>query len=328
MDNSMRSNKDIDLAGSRVLLCGHSGFVGRAVEKALKEKFGAHVLTWENTGGGRPDLTNQTDCHRLFKRSRPDYVINVAGGGGGIHWNGLYPGDVFWVNSQIALNVLKSSVDHKVKKVLSLVTSCAYPEDPIGLYSEETFLQGTPHPSVACHAYAKRNLQIASAMFNKQYGLNAICVCPPTLYGPGLETHPEKSKVVGAMIRRFADAKKEGVKEVTCWGSGGPLREILFIDDATKLITQVFLRYEDPNIPLNIGFQQEISVRFLAELIASEVGYQGEIVWDKTKPDGAYRKLLDNSRMLALLPSFAPTSLQDGLKATVDWYLKEKSNGL
>jgi nucleoside-diphosphate-sugar epimerase len=318
----------IELSKANICVTGATGFLGKHLVEALRGD-GTNIFV---PPGPRDEINGSDFTHYpavqwvfdYMSRERPvDYVFHLAGYNGGIAFNQKCPADIFAINTIMGLNILKACQEFGVKKVVSVVASCAYPTSQ-SVCNEEAFLEGPPHDSVACHGYGKRNLQLASSFYRKQYGLQAVCACPTTLYGPGDSFDPERTKVMGAMIRRFAEAVKNGDRTVTCWGTGKPYRDFLYVKDAAKLLIQVMQHYDNSEIPLNLGFGQEVTVKELASRVAEAVGYNGDILWDVSKPDGQSRKRLDTSRMGSDvdLSEFTITPLNDGIKETVEWYLK------
>lgn len=306
---------------NKVLITGAGGFVG----KHLSEFFPASA--WKI--GGLNDLTsaNLLDINlveKILRISQVNEIIHLAGYNGGIEFNVHYPADIMMKNTVMGLNLLwMASRQITISKMLSTITSCGYSyENADKPLEEKNYLKDQPHHTVACHGYAKRNLFLASMYMWQQYQFNAVCVCPTTLYGPHDNFDQTKSKVVAGLINRFVKAKQEGHSTVECWGSGKPLREIMFVKDAVKYIQLALLRYNDPTLPLNIGSGQEISIRELAELIARLVKYTGKIVWNTSRPDGQQRKLLCRKRQLEILGELPLTSVEDGLAETIEWRFK------
>lgn len=302
-----------------ILVTGGLGFLGKYVVRLLEEE-GHQVVTVSSDAS---DLRVPESCDDLFDFTHllfgsVDQVYHLAGYNGGILLNQKEKWRIFCSNTFMLLNVLAAARFYEVPKVLSVVASCAYPsENPI-LFEHE-FLQGAPHPSVAGHAYAKRNLQIASSLVSEPGETQAICVCPTTLYGPG-DKFDENSKVVGSMVARFVDAERRKDKVVECWGTGSPKREVLYVEDAARMIISSMEHYEDTDTPLNLGSGQEFSIRDMAEIVAEEVGYKGQIRWNKEKPDGQYRKRLSLAKMNETIPSLPLTDFRDGLKKTIEYY--------
>jgi nucleoside-diphosphate-sugar epimerase len=333
------------------ILVTATGFLGTHLINELN-RLGAKrvIVPFRENKIGKVDLTDKTDVRVMFENCRNnnatiDYVFHNAGYNGGIFFNQKNQFDIFSRNTQMAMNVLEACKEFEVKKVVSVVASCAYPEfefeqledtDTFGehhqlkfnreVMREKDFFEGPIHQSVACHGYAKRNLQLASSFAKKQYGLNAVCVCPTTLFGPGDSFDAERTKVLGAMVKRFVDAKRDEQGKVVCWGTGSPMREFLYVEDCAKLLVECLLKYNDSDIPLNLGTGQEYSIKQVAEIVAKKVEYKGKIKWDTTKPDGQFRKRLDLTRMENVLGKTRFTPFEEGVAKTVDHYWRFDEN--
>lgn len=320
-----------------VLVCGGTGFFGSHVETALYKKGYRNVII---VGSDDADLLDQGQTHRMLSKIQPSCVINLAGWNGSIAFNSAYPFSIFHDNTVMTLNLLRACyVVGSVKKIVSTVASCSYGNHTHthtrnsrynraeGICFDGDFFEGSPHDSVACHGYARRNVQLATRFAKEQLGLNAVCACPPTLYGPRDNFNGQRAKFVGAMVRRYCEAVKEKKEEVQCWGSGKPLREVCYVADAATLLVEVLEHYQDHTVPLNIGTGQEVSVAELAQMVARLTGFTGKTVWDSSKPDGQRRKRLDLSRMRELLPNQPePTPLEDGLHKTIAFYQNSANN--
>ena len=335
-----------DLAGKRILVTGHQGFLGRHVISLLNSR-GACVsedvkLDYHTGRRGRNfDLTDRTGAMSLFRNCslewRIDAVVHLAGWNGGIIWNQLKPFEIFCRNTQMACNVLEACVEHNVRKVVSVLTSCAYPNLEVESYyghtevvnkeimSEDSLHDGPPHPTVACHGYAKRNLELASRFAAQQYGINAVTACLTTMYGPGDTFDRERTKVVGAMVRRFVDAADENVPKVVCRGTGSAIRELLFVKDAAEAVVRTLERYDDTSMTLNMGSGQETSIKDLAGMVADAAGYGGTIEWDGELSDGQVRRKLELSRMKDVLGWEAEVGLKEGIERTVRYYRSMKA---
>lgn len=333
----------MDLEGKNVFITGGSGFIGSNLMRYLvgncniNKPLSLVEHTYDPKTGRSffKDFTNSEQTDTCFENclnslKTIDIVFNLAGVTGNVKSHGENPVQSFVNNTLMGLNILRSCHKYGAKKVVSIVASCAYPElewhhgCEKEVMEEETFFDGEPHESIEAHAYAKRNLQLASRYYNKQYGCDFVCVCPPTVYGPGDSFDTAKTKVMGGLIRKFCEAKAGNRQEVSCWGTGSALREFLYIDDCVKLLAKS-VAYNDSSIPLNIGSGQEISIKKLAELIAGTVGYTGKISWDKEKPEGQYRKLLDSTRMIEVFGPQTFVPLNEGIYKTIMW-LKETEN--
>eukprot|EP00850_Spirogloea_muscicola_P019403 SM000190S04839 [mRNA] locus=s190:42605:45561:+ [translate_table: standard] len=300
------------------------------------------------SGNGVLDLTRQADVERFFEEQRPVYVILAAAKVGGIHANSTYPADFIAVNLQIQLNrlakfamlaagagaaigllthvtllraqtnVIDAAYRSGVKKLLFLGSSCIYPKFAPQPIPEDSLLSGPLEPTNEWYAVAKiAGIKMCQA-YRLQYGFDAVSGMPTNLYGPHDNFHPENSHVLPALVRRFHEAKKAGAKEVVCWGTGSPLREFLHVDDLADACIYIMEHYSDIG-HLNVGSGKEVTIKELAELVKEVVGFQGELVWDPTKPDGTPRKLMDSSK-LAALGWEAKVALRDGLTETYKWY--------
>jgi GDP-L-fucose synthase len=274
---------------SRILVTGATGFLGRHLTALLKA-----IGCQQVTAVGGPDaeaeldgydLRDPNEVYDLMSLGRFDHVFHLAGYNGGIQFNLDNPFDIFADNTLVGVNILEGCRRYGVKKVVGVVASCAYPAEepyldwedridsrPRDIMRERDFLDGPPHHSVACHGYAKRNLQLACSYARRQYGLSAVCACPTTLYGPGDSYEPARTKVMGGMVKRFVDAVDLGLDAVTVWGTGAPRREFLYAPDCARLLVETMLAYEDSDVPLNLGTGQELSVRELAEAVADLAG--------------------------------------------------------
>ena len=300
-----------------ILVTGHTSMIGKAVYQKLVTKPKTTIIASEHTF---TDLLRQTDTNDLFYYTRPNYVVHLAGYNGNIQFNNNFPADIYYQTTQMGLNVLKCCQEFKVKKVVSVLASCSYPSNDI-LY-ENTIFDGPPHESVECHGFAKRTLFEYSRQLYKQYGLNANCIVFNTCYGPHDNFDENKTKVVGSLIKKFVQAKKNSDSEVVCWGTGQARREFIYVDDVAEGIVRALDRYNDPMNVLHVGSGKDYSISGLAQLIADLVGYKGRIVWDTNKPDGQKRKLLYCSRMKRVLDWEPKTELMEGLEKTIKWYLK------
>lgn len=323
------------LNNKRILVTGASGFIGSALCDALELNNILSVTRHSDDKEYGCDLMDWSQTENEFKNSNIDIVFHLAGVTGNVKSHGLRPVDSFIDNTLMGLNVLRACHKYKVKKVVSIIASCAYPANeyewfndqslydfkPKEVMSEFSLFDGPPDCSVEAHAYAKRNLQLASKYYNQQYGCDFVCVCPPTVYGPGDSFDPSKTKVMGSLIKKFCDAKRNNEQESVCWGSGSPLREFLYIDDCVRLLAQS-VDYGSSKVPLNIGSGQEISIKNLAELIAKTVGYTGRIRWDWNEPEGQQRKFLDSTRMTNILGKQTFVPLEEGIRRTVAWYME------
>lgn len=302
----------------RLMITGGESMVGSAIARYAKTK-GIYA---DCVPHKECNLMHLQEIYERMHRFQPTYVIHAAGFNGGIDFNKTYPADIFYRTAQMGLNVLHACQMFRVKKVLSIISSCAYPDTKSELLSEENFWNGSCNPTVECHGFSKRLLDAFSRQITKQYYTRAISVVLNNCYGPGDNFSPAKGKVIGSLITKFHNAACNKTSVVECWGTGSPLREFVYSEDAGMLVFEALEKYDDTNLPLNLSTGQEISIKELAEKIATLVQFQGEIQWNTSKPDGQLRKRLDNTKMLKVLGNFPFTSIDDGLKKTIDWYDK------
>jgi GDP-L-fucose synthase len=300
--------KIFDLAGKTVFVAGHRGMVGSAIVRRLAD-VRCKVVT---TPRSEVDLERQADTERFLAASRPDVVIVAAAKVGGIHANNAYPADFISDNLAIARNVVHGSYLAGVKKLLFLGSSCIYPRLAQQPMREEELLTGALEPTNQWYSVAKiAGIKLCQG-YRRQHGCDFISVMPTNLYGLGDNYHPENSHVVPALIRRFHEAKERATPSVTVWGTGKPLREFLYVDDLADACLFVLEHYSDEQ-HVNVGSGEEVSIAAFAKIVAEVVGYRGELTFDRTRPDGVMRKLLDSSK-LAALGWRARTSLRAGLE--------------
>ncbi|NTW41235.1 MAG: GDP-L-fucose synthase [Cellulomonadaceae bacterium] len=301
-------------------VAGHRGLVGSAIWRRL-EADGYTDLVGRTSS--EVDLRDREVTFDLLREIRPRYVILAAARVGGILANDKYPAEFLSDNLRVQLNVMDAAQEVDVERLVFLGSSCIYPKLAPQPIKEEYLMTGPLEPTNDAYAIAKIAgiLQVQSA--RKQYGRRWVSAMPTNLYGPGDNFSPTTSHVLPALIRRYVEAKESGVPSVTNWGSGSPMREFLHVDDLARAIEFLLENYDSPE-PINVGTGEDQSIREIAELVAKVVGYEGEIAWDTSKPDGTPRKLLDVSRLKAL--GWSPTiSLEDGLRDTVAWFHEHRS---
>jgi GDP-L-fucose synthase len=297
-----------ELRGRRVFVAGHRGMVGSALVRRLAPE-GATVLTAERSG---LDLTDGASVDRWLAQAKPDAVFLAAAKVGGIHANSTYPADFIADNLGIALNVIRGSHLHGVKKLVFLGSSCIYPKLAPQPMTENMLLTGPLEPTNEWYAVAKiAGIKLCEA-YRRQHGADFVSVMPTNLYGPGDNYHPVDSHVPAALIRRFHEAKVAKSPGVTVWGTGTPRREFLAVDDLADACVFVMKHYSGDEI-VNVGTGEDITIAEFARLVAEVVGYTGGLSFDTSRPDGAPQKLLDVSK-LASLGWTAKTALRDGLK--------------
>lgn len=303
----------------KIYVAGHTGLVGSAIMRSLKAQGYSNFLlhTIEEL-----DLTRQSAVEDLFKQERPDYVILAAAKVGGIHANSTYPADFIYVNLQLESNIIHSAYQSGVKKLCFLGSSCIYPKFAPQPMKEDYLLDGKLEPTNEPYAIAKiAGIKMCQA-YNRQYGTKFISVMPTNLYGPYDNFDLQSSHVLPALMRKFIDARKESASSATIWGTGSPKREFLFVDDLADAVVFLMNHYEDGEI-VNIGTGTDVTILELANMVKEEVGFNGTIEFDSTKPDGTPRKLLDVSKINAL-GWMAKTPLREGIRKTIQWYLENK----
>ena len=302
---------------AKIYIAGHRGMVGSAIKRALEKDSYTNLIykTKEEL-----DLLDQSSVVELFKNERPEYVFIAAAKVGGILANNTYPADFIYQNLQIQNNIIYNAHKYKVKKLLFLGSSCIYPKLANQPIKEEYLLTGLLEPTNEAYAIAKIAGLKMCQYYKKQYGANFISCMPTNLYGPNDNFDLENSHVLPALIRKFYEARKENKENITIWGSGTPKREFLFVDDLADACIFLINNYDGVDT-INVGVGKDISISELAQMIKNIIGFSGEIIYDETKPDGTLKKLLDVSRINDLGWK-AQTTLEDGLKKTIEWYKK------
>ncbi|KKR75571.1 MAG: NAD-dependent epimerase/dehydratase [Parcubacteria group bacterium GW2011_GWB2_40_8] len=306
---------------SKIYVAGHKGLVGSALTRALRAREYNNLIlkTREEL-----DLIDQKAVADFFAEEKPEYVFLAAAKVGGIMANNAYPADFIYQNLVIETNVIHEAFKNSVKKLLFLGSSCIYPKNCPQPIKEEYLLSGELEPTNKPYAVAKIAGIVACQSYNRQHGTNFISAMPTNLYGPNDNFDLESSHVLPALIRKFADAKKEGKDEAVLWGSGAPKREFLHVDDLADACVFLMNNYNSADT-INIGTGEEVSIKELAETIKNITGFGGKIVWDSAKPDGTMRKLLDVSR-IHQLGWRHKTELEDGIAATYQWFINNKAN--
>lgn len=312
----------------RVFVAGHQGMVGSAIVRALEKAGDAEIITRTRS---ELDLLDQAAVFRFFNQNAVDEVYLAAAKVGGIWANNTYPAEFIYQNLIIEANIIHGAFQAGVRKLLFLGSSCIYPklaEQPI---AESSLLQGALEPTNEPYAIAKiAGIKLCES-YNRQYGTDYRSVMPTNLYGINDNFHPENSHVVPALLRRFHEAKIQDLPSVTVWGSGSPMREFLYVDDMASACLHVMNLpkevYGEHVLPMsshiNVGTGKDCTIRELANTIAHAVGYQGDILWDTSKPDGTPRKLLDVSLLKRLGWQYS-VELDEGIECTYQWFLQNQ----
>ena len=300
----------------KIYVAGHKGMVGSAIVRALKKNGYTNIVTRSHR---ELDLTRQDQVERFFDEEAPDYVFLAAAKVGGIIANSRHLADFMYENMILEMNVIHEAWKHNCKKLMFLGSSCIYPKMAPQPMPESCLLTSSLEQTNEAYALAKISGLKYCEYLNRQYGTDYISVMPTNLYGPNDNYHPEHSHVLPALIRRFHEAKENGAKSVTCWGTGTPLREFLYVDDLADACVYLMNTYSG-NETVNLGTGKELTIKELTELVAKVVGYTGEILWDPSKPDGTPRKLLDVSKLERLGWKYK-TELEDGIRLSYEDFL-------
>jgi GDP-L-fucose synthase len=304
---------------SSIYIAGHRGLVGTNLVNNFKSKGYNNIITRPHS---EFDLLDQVAVNEFFAKEKPDYAIICAAKVGGILFNNDYQADFLYENVLLAANVIHAAHLSGVKKLLFLGSSCIYPRQATQPIREDSLLTGPLEPTNEGYAWAKIVGLKLCEKYRQQYGKNFISAMPTNLYGPGDNFHPNHSHVIPGMMRRFHEAKVNNAKSVTIWGSGSPMREFLFIEDLAEALFMLMNKYDQPTT-INVGTGEDVSISTLASMMQKVTGFEGDIVYDRTKPDGMMRKVLDVSKIKEY--GWSPkTSLEEGLKRTYKWALDNK----
>lgn len=302
----------------KVLITGGSGLVGSSFEGIDTDN--QLILV----GSSDADLKSRKETEALIAKTQPDAIIHLAAKVGGVKGNSDFVADFFHENTLINTNVLNSARQFRVPKVVSLLSTCIYPDNPVYPLTEEQIHNGEPHPSNFGYAYAKRMLEVHSRAIRIQYGLNYITAVPNNIYGMRDNFDLENGHVIPSLIRKFHEAKLKRT-DVTLWGSGAPLREFTYSKDIAKALIFLLENYEG-DVPINIGSTKETSIKDVSKIISKELKYTGRIIWDTDKPEGQFKKPSSNKKFLNMCPDFVYTELEAGLKETISWFTDNYPN--
>ncbi|CAI3401937.1 GDP-L-fucose synthase family protein [Enterococcus cecorum] len=301
---------------AKIYVAGHRGMVGSAIVRALEKQGYHNIITRTHK---ELDLLRQADVEKFFAEEKPEYVFLAAAKVGGIVANSNALADFMYENMIMEMNVIHSAWQNGVKKLEFLGSSCIYPKMAPQPISESSLLTSSLEPTNEAYALAKISGLKYCEYLNRQYGTDYISAMPTNLYGPNDNYHPTHSHVLPALIRRFHEAKENGLTEVTCWGTGEPLREFLYVDDLADACVFLMNHYSG-NETVNVGTGKELTIKELTELVAEIIGYEGKINWDTSKPNGTPRKLLDVSKLKDLGWTYQ-TELKDGIRLAYDDFL-------
>ena len=309
------------LENKKISITGGNGFLGKHLTKALEAKNPKKISIVKHQDY---DLVNNNDVVKMYKDQKPDVVFHLAATVGGIGINKKNPGKFFYENAIMNLQVIHNAYLNNVKKIISIGTVSVYPENSPVPFLEKDIWKGYPEETNAPYGIAKRIMHTHSLSYRKQYNFNSIMLILTNLYGPMDNFKKESSHVVAALIRRFHEAKKNNIKEVSVWGNGDSTRDFCYIEDIVSGIILAAENYNDSE-PINLASGKETSIKEIAEIIKKEIGYDGKITWDENMPIGPNRRNVSIELARKKLNFNPLVSLEEGVKKTVDWYLNSKN---
>ena len=309
-----------NLTDRRVLVTGGAGFLGRHIVNVLAQKGHKDVFVVRSKDY---NLLDRSATRRLLETLKPTDIIHAAGTVGGIGANRENPGRFFYENLVMGVQLMEEARLYGIRKFVTIGTICSYPKFTPVPFKETDLWNGYPEETNAPYGIAKKALLVMGQAYRAQYGMNAIFLMPVNMYGPGDNFDPASSHIIPAILLKCLEAKERGEREIVCWGDGSPTREFLYVEDAAQGIVQALENYAAPE-PVNLGTVMEISIREVTEMIARLTGFSGNIRWDPSKPNGQPRRCVDTTLAAKLFGFKAATSLENGLKKTLGWYLKCK----
>jgi len=305
-------NKNISITGGY-------GFLGKYLKKKLEQRNCNNISLVERE---KYNLVINKDVKRMYDDLKPDIVFHLAAVVGGIEINQKNPGKFFYENAMINLQVIHESYLHKIEKIISIGTVSIYPENAPLPFNEKNIWEGYPEEANAPYGIAKRIMHVQSSSYRKQYGYNSILLLLTNLFGPEDNFNPQSSHVVASLIKKFHDAKINNKKEAVVWGDGESTRDFCYVEDIAEGIVLAAEKYNKSD-PVNLASGNEISIKKLALLIKKQIGYEGSILWDSSKPSGPKRRVIDINKAKNEFGYQVTTSLEEGIKKTVDWYISQ-----
>ena len=312
----------MDLSTKKILLTGGSGFLGRHVLNALRDEGARDVVVPRKA---QYDLTQEEAVARVYRDHRPRVVIHLAAIVGGIGANREKPGQFFYDNLMMGTQLMEYARRSGVEKFVGIGTICSYPKLTAVPFREDEIWSGYPEETNAPYGLAKKMLLVQGQAYRAQYGFNAIHLLPVNLYGPSDNFDPASSHVIPALMLKCQEAMDERTSEIVCWGDGSPTREFLYVEDCAEALVAATRLYDGPE-PVNIGAGFEISIKALSELIAELMGFEGEIRWDVTKPNGQPRRCLNVDRAREAFGFQAKTDFRSGLEKTIRWFRESRGS--
>jgi len=308
----------MELKEKKILVTGGNGFLGKFVLKELEKRGIKDIFLPSST---ELDLRLQENCKKAVENI--DIIFHLAGKVGGIGFNKSHPADCFYDNIMMSTQLMHEASKADVKKFIALGTVCSYPKFATIPFSEEEIWNGYPEEANAAYGLSKKMMLVQSEAYSQQYNFNSISVVPTNLYGPYDDFNPETSHVIPAIILKILNAQKSNLNKITLWGDGFPTRDFLFVEDAARGIVLAGERYEDIS-PINLGSQQEISIKELAGIIAKIMKFSGQIFWDTTKPNGQPRRCVSNKKAEMEIQFKPEISIEVGLRRTIEWFLSKQ----
>ncbi|MAS50346.1 MAG: GDP-fucose synthetase [Chloroflexi bacterium] len=301
-----------------VLVTGGNGFLGKFVLRELELKKTKKILAPTSK---ELDLRNNENCKKIVKNV--DVIIHLAGNVGGIGKMREKPGDIFYDNIMMGTQLIHQAKEEGVEKFVGLGTVCSYPKISSMPFLEDSLWEGYPEETNAAYGLSKKMMLVQTDAYRQQFGLNSTILFPTNLYGPTDNFEPTTSHVIPAIILKVHNALKEKSNQIILWGDGSPSRDFLYVEDAAKGVVLATERYDNP-LPVNLGSEEEISIKELAELICNLMGFNGDIIWDSTKPNGQPRRCVSNKRAEKEFGFKPNTKLDEGLKSTIDWFISQQ----
>ncbi|MAR69927.1 MAG: GDP-fucose synthetase [Nitrospina sp.] len=301
-----------------VLVTGGNGFLGKFVLRELELKKTKKILAPTSK---ELDLRNNENCKKIVKNV--DVIIHLAGNVGGIGKMREKPGDIFYDNIMMGTQLIHQAKEEGVEKFVGLGTVCSYPKISSMPFLEDSLWEGYPEETNAAYGLSKKMMLVQADAYRQQFGLNSTILFPTNLYGPTDNFEPTTSHVIPAIILKVHNALKEKSNQIILWGDGSPSRDFLYVEDAAKGVVLATERYDNP-LPVNLGSEEEISIKELAELICNLMGFNGDIIWDSTKPNGQPRRCVSNKRAEKEFGFKPNTKLEEGLKSTIDWFISQQ----